>query len=201
MTTRTNGRWRGRLCVTLAVSLAAVAWIAFGSGRFAGLAAAQPLPQPEFEVAFRKAKAAALADSDPKHPWAGVYTMTDPGIPHPHEKTRVIDSTGHYTYETTGCMGAGPEFFGRTRFRSDGTIEFTAEYYRSGRGVARRGKSFIVRWGERHYLLSADTIPMFKKAIEDGTEPRDSVRGWFLLRSGDWDLPVSGTPIFPKAAR
>ena len=198
MPTRTSGRGqRNRLGIMLALLLAAVVWLAVGSGRFAGVTAARSLPPQEFADAFRKAKSAALSVARSGHPWAGVYTQEDPTIPGRHGSTLVIASTGHYTYETENCMGGGPEHFGRARLRGDSVIELTPEYCRAGRSARGRVDFLLVRWGERHYMIFGRSVPHFQIAVENGDEPRNSIKGDFLLRRGDWDIPVSGPPELP----
>jgi hypothetical protein len=54
-----------------------------------------------------------------------------------------------------------------------------------------------VKWGDRQYLLDADEIAYFSSSIKDGSEPRTSSAGSFLLRYGDWQKPVSGRPELP----
>jgi hypothetical protein len=62
----------------------------------------------------------------------------------------------------------------------------------------------IVRWGQRIYLLPDDELGPFVNAVNSGKEPH-----WhcipscapFLVRSGDDEKPVSGTPDLPAEYR
>jgi hypothetical protein len=54
-----------------------------------------------------------------------------------------------------------------------------------------------VKWGKRQYLIRPDELTNFCSAINLGGEPRDSHIGEFLMREGDWDIPVSGRPDLP----
>jgi hypothetical protein len=53
---------------------------------------------------------------------------------------------------------------------------------------------FLVRWGERRYLIDGERLSEFCEWIEKGWEPRDSLFGSFFLKSEDWKLPVDGHP-------
>jgi len=61
----------------------------------------------------------------------------------------------------------------------------------------------IVRWGERIYLMHAESFGRFAEAINLGFEPREvdgyrAFYGAFYLRVGDENKPVDGPPQIPK---
>lgn len=200
---------RKKLWITLSVLLIAAAWIVFGSGRFLGVTIARPLAWQELNKAFRQAKQEALADIRSDGSWGGVYTKNDPDIPCGHETIMVISPSGYYTYEARNCMDGGRMDIGYSQQRDNSVIELNTRYYNNRKYGYQKYipikiqqlEMIVIPWGDREYLMSAGTIPFFKKAIESGEEPRDAVRGNFLLRDGDWRHKVSGKPEFPKTSR
>jgi hypothetical protein len=64
----------------------------------------------------------------------------------------------------------------------------------------------VVKWAERRYLISVDSIIQFCNAVNLGIEPRSEISvgadyfGSFYLREGDEPKPVSGRPEIPKAS-
>jgi hypothetical protein len=63
---------------------------------------------------------------------------------------------------------------------------------------------YIVRWGERTYLLEPDRLPLFAAAVNFGIEPRQGIMNrnylttHFFLRFGDMDKAVVGKPELPE---
>jgi hypothetical protein len=60
----------------------------------------------------------------------------------------------------------------------------------------------IVRWGKRRYLIQPIKLLPFCVEIradgEIGGEPRTKQNGWYLLRVGDEQIPVTGYPDLPS---
>ena len=57
----------------------------------------------------------------------------------------------------------------------------------------------FVRWGSREYLIEPREMLSFASAINAGFEPRSTAAGDFLLREGDWELPIAGSPEIGEA--
>jgi hypothetical protein len=65
-----------------------------------------------------------------------------------------------------------------------------------------RDKEFVyVPWGKRSYLIEPSELISFCNEVNEGKEPRKSVRGSFLLKADDWDRPPTGNPILPKEVK
>lgn len=56
----------------------------------------------------------------------------------------------------------------------------------------------IIRWGKRTYLIDHSSIYSFCRHITNGWEPRNQLRGGFLLAENDWNIPVTGKPDLPE---
>jgi hypothetical protein len=60
----------------------------------------------------------------------------------------------------------------------------------------------IIRWGKRRYLIQRDKLLPFCLEIRadgaDRGEPRTRQNGWYLLRVGDEQIPVTGYPDLPN---
>lgn len=53
---------------------------------------------------------------------------------------------------------------------------------------------FLIRWGERRYLVFESQFNDFMDAVNSGMEPRSTHSGRFYLRLGDEQKPFSGVP-------
>ena len=58
-----------------------------------------------------------------------------------------------------------------------------------------------VAWGERRYLIEEREMLPFVNDVNLGTEPRTSTTGSYLLRRGDAERPVKGSPSVPEEWR
>src|SRR5207244_1418020 len=85
--------------------------------------------------------------------------------------------------------------------RSDETRrELVARFRRIETEIGQRAGhpwAGVVPWDGRVYLVPRDELARFCNDVNQGDEPRRSVHGSFLLRSGDERKKVSGSPEIP----
>jgi hypothetical protein len=90
--------------------------------------------------------------------------------------------------------------------RNYGTIEekdgrlrlsFTFPHDREG-GLGIAEELVPIAWGERKYLMPAKEIVHFCNLVNEGSEPRNEIHGFCLLRYGDEKKKVTGLPAVPK---
>ena len=129
--------------------------------------------------------ASANTNAFPAH-LAGTYQMGT-GI----NTSLYLGADGRYTNVLWGCSRGNSRTVGIANFSSN-EIVFTPDD-----AISSTAPLTPVKWGERQYLLYADEIAYFSSSIKDGSEPRTSSDGSFLLRYGDWHKPVSGRPELP----
>jgi hypothetical protein len=130
----------------------------------------------------------------PNHAWAGDYYAGDgTGV----NRFLAIAPQAGFVFEWRGCLGMYDRNYGKAE-EVDGTLnlEFTFKNERKGlRGVAPA--LVPVAWGERRYLVPTGEMIDLCNAVNQGTEPRDSKYGRFLLRVGDEKKKVRGLPEVP----
>jgi hypothetical protein len=151
---------------------------------------------PEAEVAFDAKQSVALAELErlDGHPWAGEYFAGDGlGV----NRSLTLAPEAGFTFTWTGCLGLYDRNFGAVSARGQELrLSFVFENDQEGfRGLAP--DLTLVPWGERRYLVPNDEIAAFCSAVNSGSEPRTSLRGNHLLRRGDEQLEVTGTPELP----
>ena len=140
----------------------------------------------------------AVATTLTNHPWAGAYYCGDGlGV----NVSLLLAPGAGYVFEWHGCLGLYDRNYGAvTETNSRIRMSFTFKNERKGfQGIA---EEFIpVAWGERRYLIPSDDIVGFCNKVNEGTEPRDALHGFYLLRDGDEKKAASGFPIIPEEYR
>ncbi|MCC7291756.1 MAG: hypothetical protein IT449_06825 [Phycisphaerales bacterium] len=97
-----------------------------------------------------------------------------------------------FTYESRG--GAGRAYQG-TWTENDGRINLAPVYDEATEPFPKMPVEWrVVDWGARRYLVPEGKLIRFCNAINFGDEPRREASGFALLRTGDWDKPVTGMP-------
>lgn len=127
------------------------------------------------------------------HPWAGEYYSGDGlGV----NISVVVAPKCGYLYEWRGCLGLYDRNYGPIAC-ANGILQLTFRLPKreSSGGIA--DELIVVRWGPRHYLIPADEMVRFCNAVNDGTEPRDDIHGFHLLRRGDEAKTATGFPTVP----
>jgi hypothetical protein len=132
--------------------------------------------------------------------WAGEYSS---GIELGRNiRIRVAPQAG-FTFAWRGCLGVYDVNFGPVVVRGNHlSLRYELPHDGAGLGVPR--DFVIVRWGQRVYLLPEDELGAFVNAVNSGKEPhRHCIPSCepFLVRSGDDEKPVSGTPDLPVEYR
>ena len=135
---------------------------------------------------------AELAELAGHHPWAGSYYQGDgTGV---NVSLKLAPDGGFY-FSWHGCLGEYDRNFGRISIDEAGLIHLHCE-----RPNVRKGFQGIdellapVRWGDRRYLLPPEKVVSFLAEEGGRWEPRDSIWGFDLLRLGDEQKAVAGTP-------
>ncbi len=133
-----------------------------------------------------------------KHPWAGEYYYGDGlGV----NVSFMLAPQSGYLFEWHGCLGLYDRNYGPVS-STTGTIKLSFTYPNKRRGFQGIAEEFIsVSWGERTYLIPSDDIVGFCNDFNARSEPREYLRGSYLLRRGDADKRVSGLPRVPDAYR
>lgn len=132
------------------------------------------------------------AASGVRKPWEGVYYSGD-GLGF-NLRLAVSDKLGA-AYTQTGCLGCYGA--GTGTVSEDGDVLVLTFKSTYGQALAWMERLFVVRWGDRVYLVGADQTRMFAERINDAVEPRNDMHGPVLLRVGDENKPVSERPILP----
>jgi hypothetical protein len=129
------------------------------------------------------------------HAWAGEYYCGDGlGV----NVTLMIAPESGFVFEWHGCLGLYDRNYGTTT-ASDGKIRLTPTFPNVREGFQGISEEFIpVQWGNRGYLIPADEMVGFCNEANSGSEPREVLHGWHLLRQGDEKKKVGGLPIVPE---
>lgn len=102
-----------------------------------------------------------------------------------------------FVFEWRGCLGVYDRNFGAVT-TTNGVIHLSFVFTNRQEGF--RGIEpafFVVRWGDRRYLIPTNDVVEFCNSVNLGWESRDSVRGFHLLRNGDEKIKVDGFPDLP----
>lgn len=124
------------------------------------------------------------------HPWAGTY---GDGM----HRVSVAPGLGVSAF-SHGCLGVYGQGEGEALEQPDGSILLRYDDPAFANEQGFPGHLVPVRWGERHYLLSADKLLDFVDQIQFGDEPRSRGDG-ALLRFGDECRRATGLPTLPMA--
>ena len=168
---------------------------------FAGaLAAQQPAPTPAEDptqglAAAQERIRAEVAGLGEEHAWAGRYYCGDgTGV---NISVELAPKAG-FAFAWSGCLGVYDRNFGAVQ-EKDGSLVLTFALPSQRKGPARLASTLVpVAWGERHYLVASDAMQEFANEVNGGTEPRQGVHGFTLLRRGDEGKKAEGKPKLPK---
>ena len=127
--------------------------------------------------------------------WAGEYYFGDGlGV----NVDLVLAPHNGFTFTWNGCLGLYDLNYGDVELKNE-TIKLRFKYPNDQKGFQGIAPEFRpVRWGSRHYLISADQMIDFANAINAGTEPNSGPYGSFLLKQSDREKPVDGRPELPS---
>jgi hypothetical protein len=134
--------------------------------------------------------------------WAGEYSR---GFEFgPHIRIRVTPQAD-FTYSWSGYLGFKDVNFGPAVVRGNRLgLRHELPNDDAHRGVPSEFQFEIVRWGQRIYLLPEEELGPFVNAVNSGREPHKYCIpscSPFLVRTGDDEKPVSGTPDLPAEYR
>lgn len=97
-----------------------------------------------------------------------------------------------FTYES---RGASARTYAGTWSEKDERVDLAPSYDEAHEAFPKMPVEWrVVDWGPRRYLVPEGKLIRFCNAINLGDEPRREAPGPALLRAGDWDKPVTGTP-------
>jgi hypothetical protein len=129
-----------------------------------------------------------------EHEWAGEYYAGDGlGV---NTLLSVSPQFG-YVFEWHGCLGVYDRNYGAVTL-DKGRLQLAFSFPNVRKGFQGVAPAFVpVSWGSRHYLIPTDDVAGFCNQINQGTEPRMSVHGFYFLRRGDEKSVVAGAPKLP----
>lgn len=111
--------------------------------------------------------------------------------------TLKVYPNGRFSFLWTGCLGTYDKTQGKAILEND-VLHLSPGTPTVQKGVrGSRTNFFAIPWQGRMYLVH--DIVEFCSDINQGQEPRDSRRGFYYLRTNDWEKPVTGTPQVPEA--
>lgn len=126
------------------------------------------------------------------HDWAGAYYAGD-GL---GANTRLELAPANGAAVTcSGCLGMYDQNYGPVH-EAEGHIKVTWTIQNPD-SLPMSAEYLPIRWGPRHYLVPPEDVLEFCLAARTGREPRKQARGLFLLRVGDAEQPVEGSPELP----
>lgn len=189
-------------CMGLILGIAGI------SASVANIAAAQKSPEPQgrSEVKFSPeaealwaARLGAIQDELAEledHSWAGTYYYGDGlGV----NASLTLAPGGGFAFEWSGCMGVYDRNFGAVFTTERGSLKLQLTYENSRKGFQGVAEELVpISWGERHYLIPFDDVVGFCNSVNSRREPRDRMHGFYFLRRGDHEKPVSGAPEIPE---
>jgi hypothetical protein len=129
-----------------------------------------------------------------KHPWAGEYYYGDGlGV----NVSLTLAPQSGFIFQWRGCLGLYDQNYGQIA-EKDGRIRLRCSFENRRQGCQGIAEEFLaVPWGDRRYLIPPDRIIAFCNAVNSGTEPRQGLRGFFLLRRDGAQKKVTGFPEVP----
>ncbi|MCC6797025.1 MAG: hypothetical protein IT366_18055 [Candidatus Hydrogenedentes bacterium] len=129
------------------------------------------------------------------HAWAGSYYEGDgTGV----NINLTIAPQNGFTITWQGCLGLYGHNYGSV-VEKDGQIMLVTKLpNEEGKFGNFDTAYFPVRWGQRHYLVGVNRMAEFCNQVNSRYEPRDGAWGMTLLRSGDEDKKVGGSPELPE---
>jgi hypothetical protein len=129
------------------------------------------------------------------HDWAGEYYYGDGlGV----NVSLALAPESGFVFRWDGCLGLYDLNYGGVVF-TNGVVKLLFRYPNDRKGLQVIAPELLpVRWGERHYLIPADSVVKFTNAINAGTEPSPwGHSGEFLLERGDEKKKIDGQPNLP----
>lgn len=117
--------------------------------------------------------------------------------------TLVIDASGRFSYEWTGCLGVYAKNRGTFTFRSD-VLTLHPRLPNADRVFGTPTRFFPVRWGDRLYLISDERMLHFCEEVRRGRRHDGRDREFprlYYLRGADDAKPTSGLPKVPPLYR
>jgi hypothetical protein len=148
------------------------------------------------ELEHRDALLAAELASGTAPEWAGVYTFGDGlGV-----NVRVVLAPQNgFIFTWHGCLGRYDANYGAVE-EVNGRLRLNFLLPNERRSFAGASGTLVpVHWGSRLYLIDADHGADFANAINAGVGPGQPLIGRFLLRAGDENGELAGTPDLPPA--
>ncbi|MCP4247770.1 MAG: hypothetical protein GY778_12045 [bacterium] len=130
------------------------------------------------------------------HPWAGSYYHGDGlGV---NADLRIAPESG-FVFVWTGCLGVYDRNYGDVVVTDRGTIEFSFTFVNNQDGFRGTAPEVVpIRWSDRRYLIPVDDVVEFCNWVNDRGEPRNRMHGFWYLRQGDHEKPVTGAPELPE---
>lgn len=152
----------------------------------------------EAKAAQRREEIQAEINRIGTHDWAGEYYQGD-GLGE-NVSLSIAPQSG-FVFEWDGCLGVYDRNYGDIEF-ADRNIKLSCVFPNSHEGFEGIAEDFVVvPWGERRYLIPSDDFLGFCNEVNSGSEPRDGMYGFYLMRRGDETISVSGLPEVPEAFR
>jgi len=133
----------------------------------------------------------------PGHPWAGSYRAPQGYV----SFFLLIAPKGGFVVKGGCCLGGGAGYGAVKDYGQVLRLNLNA-FQNDGRYSPENLKHLQVivpiLWGPRHYLVAQSKLDHFKGECYRGNEPRKKEQGFHLLREGDWNFPVKGSPVIPE---
>jgi hypothetical protein len=129
------------------------------------------------------------------HPWAGEYYEGDgSGV----NVLLILAPKSGYVFEWHGCLGLYDRNYGAVT-SAKGKLHLSFTFPNKQKGFQGIAEEFTpVAWGTRKYLIPSNNIVGFCNEVNDGSEPRKGLRGFYLLRRGDEKKEAKGFPDVPQ---
>jgi hypothetical protein len=128
------------------------------------------------------------------HEWAGQYYEGDGmGV----NVSLILAPKSGYLFEWHGCGGLYDRNYGAITWNK-GRLRLSFTFPNKQKGFQGIAEEFVpIAWGDRKYLIPTDDIVGFCNEVNDGSEPRKRLHGFYLLRRGDEKKEVKGFPAVP----
>lgn len=156
------------------------------------------LPTAELKANHLRKVIQKEIDSLGNHEWAGEYYYGDGlGV----NVSLLLAPQSGFLFEWHGCLGLYDRNYGDVIVKN-GIISLSFTYPNTQKGFQGIADTFIpVSWGERKYLIPTKNMVQFCNDVNSGSEPRQSMYGMHLLKSGDNKKRVTGDPQLPEEFR